>query len=637
MAINITTTTLPNAIQGVAYSQTVDTVGGQSPLVFSKPTGSFPAGSPAFAIGSSTGIITGTPTTPGTYTFSIKVVDDNALEDTQSYTIRTFAPLNISPDPVSPATTIIVEAGSQVDFSATGGSGNFLWSVDGGNLINPTTGLLTALNGGNYTVTLTDLTSGQTATALITITSQSQFCVTGTSAEAELEIAGNACCEFNVECGDKLQLRIPSFHVMENGVKQNVVYGDLVQATIGEAGRLRSTGDGAGATGNLVSFNRDSYFEIITTADMADTAAGEFAIGFSSVNQDATVGTIAHSVTWFTDSSARYVELRHAGTAEASSKFAIAEGDAVTFGVIGGAMQLWINSVLMFTSAVDFSACGDVMLDVGIELAGKTIGGYVDGLSWSILTSGTNVGAIDADGIYTAPVDPLVGIIQIVGTVGTANFYVNVRNIQPTPRYTNPNSFIAGRRADVWVTNRKPTDNDVIRIASDGSPDAIQNPGMINLGVLEGSAKFAEEITYQDFDNDEGTYQTSISAEKGTFTGTFLEVRDFDKMAMLMQHATLYPKVKGVRELSVGGKSRTGCDLRMVLIVQGNGGGWDVIYLPRVQNNSNLNLEFGKKTNAKAELSMKVLPDVSRTPGRQLYSMYQIDNCSDVDSGATCE
>jgi hypothetical protein len=637
MAIQIITTSLPNGIDDVAYSQTVQTFGGEAPLTFSVSSGTLPTG---LSINASTGVISGTPTTPGSYSFVIEVEDYNAATDTQSYSVAVYAALNTSPDPIDPATTVVVEAGNQVTFSATGGSGNYLWTVDGGNLINPLTGLLTAINGGNYTVTCTDQESGQIATVAITVTSQSQFCVTGEAAEALTNSSADACCEFNVECGDRLQLRIPSFHVMENGDKQAVVYENLVQAVTGEAGALRSTAAVAGASGNAVSFNRDAYYEIITSEDMADTAVGEVAIGWSPYDIDSTVASITHAVVWFTESATRYVEIRHNGVAEADTRFEIAEGDAVTFGMINGSPQLWINSVLQATSVEDFAACGEVVLDVAIEDSGVAIGGYVSGLTWTVATAGSaaTVGAIDADGIYTSPSSPLAGIIQVVGTVGTANFYVNIRNIQPTPKFIKPQPFLAGRRAHVWVTNKRATDTELIRIASDGSPDAIQNPGMIYLGVLEGSAKFTEDNQTQDFSNDEGIYDTVITEERATLTGTFLEVRDLDKLAVMMQHATLYPTSKGVRELGVGGKGSRKCDLRAVIVVESGAGGagWDVIYLPRVQNTANLDLEIGKKTNAKYELNFRVLPDVTRPSGKQLYSIYQMENCTGVDSGATC-
>jgi hypothetical protein len=639
MAISIITTSLPNGTVGVAYSQTVQTTGGTAPLTFSVSAGTLPAG---LSLNTSTGAITGTPTTGAVYNFSIHVVDNVSSAATQAYSnVRVFAPLNTAPDPGAGETAVFVDAGSQIQFTSTGGSGNYQWSVDGGNLINPSSGLLTAINGGAYTVTLVDTTSGQVATVNIVVTSQSQFCVQGVSAAAANVISDDPCCEFNVECGDRLQLRVPSFHVIEEGQRNVVSYSNANSAVTGEASALRSTAAGAGATGNSISPTRDGFFEIITSFDMAQVANGAFGIGFSSQNIDDAVNSIDHAVVWFTDAGVRKVEIRHTGVAEAASDFEIAQGDAVSFGIFGGELQLWINSVPVFTSAETITACGDVFLDIAIADADKTIGGYVSNLVWSIVTAGTGneVGSIDANGIYTSPINPIGGVVRVLGTLNNANFYVNVRTIQPTPKFTKPQAFLAGRRAQIWVSNRKPTDNDIIRIASDGSPDAIQNPGMIYLGVLEGSSTFAEDNQTQDFTNDEGIYQTVITEERATLAGTFLEVRDLDKLAVMMQHATLHPRVKGVTEFSVGGKLCGGCDLRAVLVVEAGacGSGWDVIYLPRVQNIGNLSLEIGKKANTKYALNFRVLPDATRPLGKQLYSIYQMQNCTDVDNAQTCD
>ncbi len=638
MAIQIITSSLTQGVTTVAYSQTVQTFGGVPALVFTVSAGDLPDG---LTLDSGTGNISGTPTVADVFTFTILVTDDNDDTDSQEYSIHIYEPLDTSPDPIDPATSVVLEAGTQQQFTVTGGSGNVVWSVNGRNLINPFTGVLTAVNGGSATVTVTDVESGQIATVDVTITAQSQFCVTGEMADVSAVVATDACCEFNVECGDRLQLKIPSFHIVENGVKTAIQYTNPVQVVTGAAAALRSTSAGAGASGNSVSFNRDAYFEVVTSGDMGATANGEVAIGWASSFLDADASSIDHAVVFFTVGSDRLVELRHGGDVEADSQFPIAQGDAVTFGVISGELQLWINSVKVFTSTQDFSTCGNPSLAVAIDTAGKAVGGYVDGLTWAVLTTGsaTEVGSIDADGVYSAPSAPIAGIVKVAGTVGTANFFVNVRNIQPTPKYVKPQAFLAGRRAELWITNKKATDADIIRIASDGSPDALQNPGMIYLGVLEGSTKFTEAITYQNFDNDEGTYFTAISTEKANVTGAFLDVRDFDKLSVLMQHATLQPTSKGVKELSVGGKGCGACDLRAVLIIPSGacGSGWDVIYLPRVKNNANLMLEVGNKTNSKYELNLEALTDTTRPAGKQLYSIYQIENCTDTDSAASCD
>jgi hypothetical protein len=89
----ITTTVLPGGIVGNAYSQAVEYTGGASPLTWSITSGSLPAG---LSLNSSTGVISGTPTTVGTSTFTVKVVDANSASSSQSFSVTTNTLLTIT-------------------------------------------------------------------------------------------------------------------------------------------------------------------------------------------------------------------------------------------------------------------------------------------------------------------------------------------------------------------------------------------------------------------------------------------------------------------------------------------------------------------------------------------------------------
>ena len=65
--------TLPGGVASVSYSQTLTASGGSgAPYTWSVATGTLPAG---LALNTTTGAISGTPTTAGMSTFSISVVD----------------------------------------------------------------------------------------------------------------------------------------------------------------------------------------------------------------------------------------------------------------------------------------------------------------------------------------------------------------------------------------------------------------------------------------------------------------------------------------------------------------------------------------------------------------------------------
>jgi hypothetical protein len=68
----ITTQSLPNGTQGVVYNATLGAAGGTPPYTWSIVSGTLPAG---LNLNTSSGLIFGTPTTPGTSSFGVKVTD----------------------------------------------------------------------------------------------------------------------------------------------------------------------------------------------------------------------------------------------------------------------------------------------------------------------------------------------------------------------------------------------------------------------------------------------------------------------------------------------------------------------------------------------------------------------------------
>jgi hypothetical protein len=83
--ISLSPTTLPSPTVGYAYSQTIDAGGGTAPYVYTVTTGSLPAG---LSLNSTTGILSGTPSVGGTFTFTIQAQDANGCVGTQAYLLR---------------------------------------------------------------------------------------------------------------------------------------------------------------------------------------------------------------------------------------------------------------------------------------------------------------------------------------------------------------------------------------------------------------------------------------------------------------------------------------------------------------------------------------------------------------------
>jgi hypothetical protein len=169
--LTITTTTLPDAAVGVAYSQTLTATGGAAPLSWLITSGTLPAG---LTLATATGVISGTPTNVGTLTFTVQVTDAANVSKQATFTINIVSGLSI-------ATTSLPDAMTGVPYSqalaTSGGQGTLTWSVSPnppvpGLLLNTATGAITgtpnAAGTFSFTVTVTDA-SKQTAQASFTI------------------------------------------------------------------------------------------------------------------------------------------------------------------------------------------------------------------------------------------------------------------------------------------------------------------------------------------------------------------------------------------------------------------------------------------------------------------------------------
>lgn len=73
LVITLSTTTLPNAQVSVPYSFTVPAVGGTTPYTWTKGNGA----PPGLTLATSTGVISGTPTSAGTYDFDVTATDSS--------------------------------------------------------------------------------------------------------------------------------------------------------------------------------------------------------------------------------------------------------------------------------------------------------------------------------------------------------------------------------------------------------------------------------------------------------------------------------------------------------------------------------------------------------------------------------
>jgi type II secretory pathway component PulJ len=164
----ITTASLPNAEQGVAYATTVNVANGTAPFTW------FGSGLPTgIVIDPATGRLSGTPSVSGAFQVTITAVDAAGASAPKILTLNIAPPPSVGTDPLPDWTINRVYPNTTV--TASGGTAPFTWSASGlpsGLSINPTNGTVTGtpnLPGiSAVTVTITDA-NGAVATQNFTV------------------------------------------------------------------------------------------------------------------------------------------------------------------------------------------------------------------------------------------------------------------------------------------------------------------------------------------------------------------------------------------------------------------------------------------------------------------------------------
>ncbi|QPH38524.1 Ig-like domain-containing protein [Pedobacter endophyticus] len=149
--------TLTNATPGFAYAKQLDVATGGTPgfTYALAPGSSLPAGLSL----SSTGIITGTPTAPNTYTFSVVAKDAKNCTATASYTLTVTTALALTPGTLPEGITGTIYP-TQTIPAATGGTGPYTYTANNlppGLTFNPATREITGTPTvpGQYTIPVT--------------------------------------------------------------------------------------------------------------------------------------------------------------------------------------------------------------------------------------------------------------------------------------------------------------------------------------------------------------------------------------------------------------------------------------------------------------------------------------------------
>ncbi|CAN0409753.1 unnamed protein product, partial [Phaeothamnion confervicola] len=158
-SLTVNPSSLPNATVSIAYSQSLSASGATGAVTFTRTAGTLPTGLSL----SSGGVISGTPTAAGSFSFTVQATDTLFNTGTRAYTVTVnLAPLTITPTSL-PAGTVGTSYSQSV--TASGGTGPYAYSTLSGSLpagltLNTLSGLIsgTPTTGGtsNFTIGATD-------------------------------------------------------------------------------------------------------------------------------------------------------------------------------------------------------------------------------------------------------------------------------------------------------------------------------------------------------------------------------------------------------------------------------------------------------------------------------------------------
>ncbi len=249
----------PSGQAGIAYSDQLTVSGGTAPFVWSVSAGTLP---PGLTLNSSTGLLSGTPTTGGSYPFTVRIVDASNQSDTRAATVVIVASPTLTFPPPPPGQVGVAYSDQ---LTVSGGTAPYVWSVSAGTLppgltLNSSTGLLsgTPTTAGNYSFTVRIVDAkGQSDTraatlvvgvgpVVITKTADTTAAAPGSVIHYTITVQNTGTSTFNGA----------SFTDPLTNVLDDATYGNNVSATSGTAAfsnpNITWSGDlAAGATATI--------------------------------------------------------------------------------------------------------------------------------------------------------------------------------------------------------------------------------------------------------------------------------------------------------------------------------------------------------------------------------------------------
>lgn len=614
----------PAGVEDVPYTYNPDISGVQTVTVAS---GAIPTG---LTLDEDTGALNGTPSAAGTYSFTLSILSDADVPETVDVTITIYdtsvAEVLRNGDSagiVPNGSSVEVHLSEDLKVDMSGGSGSFQYSITGDNSID-SDGNIEVFNPGIVTITIVDTITGQQTQINLNVAGQGDVCGLAVVEDAPTEESA-PCSDILTDCHTPVTIGFNAMQILKGIDPTDIAYREfpsfdqMTNCQVQNNGKafvmFRSQNSNAWAVANNGHDGQNFVYEFALDASIAN-ASGDFAVGITKEFSNESLAGLDFACVITTVSGERKVEIRQANVYQSGSRFDIAEGQQVGFGVFSDKITLYIDGILKYTLTSNTFSCSGVDIILFATAMNMICGGRAGNLIYDLATPGTptEVGILDAQtGLYT-PALSNVGYVKIVGysTVNINVYYVaNVRVIRGAVKASLENAMIEGIPVDMYIAGINRKDDLPMRLDREGRPDRNQFENIRHLGTLGGSGKMAMTATRNDFRNDRGATSTSLIFDKVVITGSYLNVRDIPTVKDLVPYMkeTNSHGVRRLRQYSSGCHKR----MRVLLVWQAPNcediDTFDAVEILNGLSYTMFDLEIGQGVQSNLPISIEGFPD----------------------------